>query len=94
MPGPILALEKKALKEEGCESENGCGILNLTDRDAIAIASGTDGQGSGGTMRCFVSFDHNNHTQHVVYTIDVRQDYDMESDTFVRRVTKVQKFRP
>lgn len=88
--GPIQAMEKAILADSGCEDGRGCGIsFSATDR--IVLSQGNDSMGGGSRIRYFLTYSYNK-MEDVVYTIDVEQAVDMQSDTSIRKIGKIQKF--
>jgi hypothetical protein len=91
VPGPIQALEKKILAESGCEPESSCGIGGVVATDRIVLEQGNDSMGGGSRIRYFLSYSEGK-MDSVVYTIDVEQAVDMQTETSIRKIGKVQKF--
>lgn len=91
-PGPIQALEKEILAESACEPEGSCGIGGVVATDRIVLEQGNDSMGGGSRIRYFLTYSEGK-MDSVAYTIDVEQAVDMRSDTSIRKIGKIQKFR-
>ena len=92
VPGPIQALEKEILADSGCEPEGSCGIGGVVATDRIVLEQGNDSMGGGSRIRYFLTYSAGK-MDSVVYTIDVEQAVDMMSDTAIRKIGKIRKFR-
>ena len=88
--GPILALEQRILADSGCEPGQSCGI-SFSESDRIVLSQGNDSMGGGSRIRYFLTYSYGK-MEDVVYTIDVEQAVDMQTDTSIRKIGKIQKF--
>lgn len=89
--GPIRSMEKALLEDAGCDSENSCGLSAITLENRIVLEQGNDSMGGGSRVRYFISLSQGK-LDSVIYTVDVTQDFDMRSETSIRKVGKIQKF--
>jgi hypothetical protein len=91
IPGPIQTLEKNILADIGCGPEDACGIDKVVAKNRIVLSQGNDSMGGGSRVRYFVYYSERK-SEHVAYTIDVIQSVDMETETSIRKIGKIQRF--